>query len=472
MPLNEFAMKYLYENQENTVLNPNLHELPRQAFELDSPCRKILDNISEGVFIVNCQDRRITYLNQAAQTITGFSFEQAFGRRCFDLFETNRCRIDCPMNRTLQTGEPVYDFQTRIINKSGTKVPVSISTSAIRDEHGNITSIVEIFRDLTELETLRRIFSKKYCRYDIVSKSPIMQHLFDILPKVAHSEATILLEGASGTGKGLVAKAIHNLSPQKDKKLIKINCGAIPETLLESELFGYAKGAFTDAKSDKPGLFSIANDGTLFLDEVGDMSHAFQVKLLKVLEEKEFYPVGATRPSHTNARIITASNKNIESLVMEGKFRKDLYYRLNIIKLVLPDLKDRKEDIPLLVETFIRKITSKKNKPAKRVSSAVMMHLLNYDYPGNIRELENILEHACVLCTEDEIQADHLPMDFIERSRLPGDFSPNKGVLHHSEARLIRETMHKHKGNRSRSAKELGISRSTLWRKLKQFNLD
>jgi len=452
-------------------LSHNRQEPSLPAFELKLPCREILENIRAGVFIVNTQDHCITYMNQASQTITGLSFEKIYGRHCFDLFTSTDCSANCPLDYTFKTGEPVYDFETKIICESGEKRPVSISTSALRDDCGNIIALVAIFRNLTKLKVSRKMVTKNYCLDDIVSKNPIMQNLFEILPRVASSETTILIEGASGTGKGLMAKAIHNLSPQKNKNLIKLNCGAIPETLLESELFGYAKGAFTDAKTDKPGLFSIANGGTLFLDEVGDMSHAFQVKLLKVIEEKEFYPVGATRPSQTNARIIAASNRNMEALVMEGKFRKDLYYRLNIIKLVLPDLKDRKEDIPLLVETFIQKISEKSNSPVKRVSNDVMAHLMKYNYPGNIRELENILEHACVLCPGDEIQLSQLPMDFLHHSRIPNNFSPNKGALQHSEARLTQEILHKHNGNRACAARELGISRSTLWRKIKQFRL-
>jgi len=292
---------------------------PRASADPDARAsRIILDSIADGVFTVD-RDWRITSFNRAAERITGIERREALGRHCWEVFRANICEADCALRRTMETGKPLVNRTVHILNSRGDSVPVSISTAVLRDERGEIIGGVETFRDLTVVEELRKQLHGKYSFADIVSKSPRMQVVFEILPVVAESNSTVLIEGESGTGKELVARAIHNLSPRRDKPMIAVNCGALPDTLLESELFGYVAGAFTDARKDKPGRFALAEGGTLFLDEIGDVSPAMQVRLLRVLQEREYYPLGAAKPVRADVRVIAATNRNLERLVEEGR---------------------------------------------------------------------------------------------------------------------------------------------------------
>jgi transcriptional regulator with PAS, ATPase and Fis domain len=371
----------------------------------------------------------------------------------------------------MTAGEPVVDFPSVIITKAGVEVPVSINAAPIRGERGEIVGAVETFRDLSVIETLRQAVAGRYRLGDLLSKNPRMQDIFEILPAVAESDSTVLIQGPSGSGKEVVATAIHDLSRRKDHPFVKVNCGAIPDTLLESELFGYVKGAFTDARRDKPGRFTAADRGTLFLDEVGDMSPALQVKLLRVLEERQLVPLGGTSPVRVDVRIVAASHKDIEALVAAGRFRDDLYYRLNVIKIELPPLWERKEDIPLLVEHFLARLRSVKGRNVLGVSSETMALLMNHRFPGNIRELENVLEHAYVLAKGPLIEPRDLPRDFVKKveneSRLARPATP----VESAEARAIQEVLLRHTGSRIAAAQALGMSRATLWRKIKKFRL-
>ena len=437
---------------------------------LDCLCGKILNSINEGVLILD-KEMVVTFINRAAEKITGFTSQEAIGKQCFEIFRTDICQTGCPQIRALETGEPITDYRGKFINKRGEEVVVNSSIAPILNNDGTITATVEIFRDMSEVEALRTVIMKKYQLGDIISKNPLMEEIFEILPDVAESDSAVLLQGASGTGKGLLATTIHHLSNRKDKPFIKINCGAIPDSLLESEIFGYVKGAFTDAKKDKPGRFSLADRGTLLLDEIGDTSPSFQVKLLRVLEEKEFFPLGSSKLIRVDVRIIAASNKNIEKLVKSGEFREDLYYRLNILKIFLPPLKDRKEDIPLLVEKFIARFNTLKGKRIISVSNESLGYLMNYDFPGNIRELENIIEHAYVLCKGTVIEAKNLPTDFLEKINNIRSHQPSISPIQTSESRTIQRSLRKHRGSRKMVAEELGMSRSTLWRKIKKYHL-
>ncbi|MGB9630255.1 MAG: sigma-54 interaction domain-containing protein, partial [Thermodesulfobacteriota bacterium] len=301
----------------------------------------------------------------------------------------------------------------------------------------------------------------------------LIHEILNILPNISESDSTVLIQGASGTGKELFAKAIHNLSRRKDKPFIKVNCGALPDTLLESELFGYVKGAFTDAKKDKPGRFALAHGGTIFLDEVGDMSPALQVKLLRVLQEKEYEPLGSTSPRKTDVRVIAATNKDLSKLMEERRFRDDLFYRLNVVRIDLPPLCERKEDIPLLVDAFIKKFNAKMGKQILGISDQALRLLLKYDFPGNVRELENIIEHAFVLCKGERIDLDCLPKEIIEiQEELPSN-KPllGKTPFEKAEVEIIERTLKKYDGNRIQAARELGIDRTTLWRKMRKYGL-
>jgi len=322
---------------------------------IDLPLDVILDSIADGVFTID-NDKNITSFNKAAEKITGVKKEHARDQKCFDIFQANICQTSCALEKTLKTGKEIIDLSINILNKEGKTVPISISTAVLKDKNGKVMGGVETFRDLSSLEELKKEISKQYTFEDIISKNHHIQKIFDVLPDIAESESTVLIQGASGSGKELFARAIHNLSPRKGRPYVVVNCGALPDTLLESELFGYVKGAFTDAKKDKPGRFALAEGGTLFLDEIAELSTALQVKLLRVLQQKEYEPLGATQPLKAHVRIIAATNKDLSQLLARGLFREDLYYRLNVVKIDLPSLSTRREDIPLLIEHFINQL--------------------------------------------------------------------------------------------------------------------
>jgi len=351
-------------------------------------------------------------------------------------------------------------------------VPISISTAVLKDKNGKVMGGVETFRDLSSLEELKKEISKQYTFEDIISKNHHIQKIFDVLPDIAESESTVLIQGASGSGKELFARAIHNLSPRKGRPYVVVNCGALPDTLLESELFGYVKGAFTDAKKDKPGRFALAEGGTLFLDEIAELSTALQVKLLRVLQQKEYEPLGATQPLKAHVRIIAATNKDLSQLLARGLFREDLYYRLNVVKIDLPSLSTRREDIPLLIEHFINQFNLKKGKKISGISTEVMEMIMKHEFPGNVRELENLIEHAFVLCHGSQIGVEHLPVDFVKKLGGEKVTTLQVNILKDAEAKVIIETLKKWGGNRAKAAQELGIDKSTLWRKMKTLNIE
>ena len=347
--------------------------------------------------------------NRAAEKITGIPRNEAIGRYCWEVFRSNMCEKDCALKRTMAEGKSFVSSSTYIINSERQMIPIQVSTSLLKNEHNEVLGGVETFRDHSLVEELRREIIGNFEFGEMVSRSKNMQDLFKILEQVSESDSTVLIEGETGTGKELLARAIHNLSFRKDKQFVAINCGALPDSLLESELFGYKAGAFTDARVDKDGLFAAADQGTIFLDEIGDTSSAFQVRLLRVLEEREFQPLGSTRKIKTNSRIITATNKNLEEMVRLSHFRQDLYYRINVIRLELPPLRNRLEDVGLLTERFIAKMNNIKGRYVSGIEPEAMALLLGHDYPGNIRELENIIEHAFVLCNGELLECRHLP---------------------------------------------------------------
>ncbi len=439
---------------------------------IDPPMEVILDSIADGVFTID-RDRNIISFNRAAEKITGISREHALGQKCFDVFHASICQTACALEKTIKTGKEIIDRSINILNSKGELLPVSVSTSVLRDKDGQIIGGVETFRDLSSLEELRKEISKKYTFKDIISKNHEMQKLFDVLPDIAESDSTVLIQGPSGSGKELFARAIHNLSHRKNKSYVIVNCGALPGTLLESELFGYVKGAFTDARKDKPGRFALAEGGTLFLDEIAELSTALQVKLLRVLQQKEYEPLGATRVIKANVRIIAATNKDLSQLLARGTFREDLYYRLNVVKIELPPLNRHREDIPLLVDHFIHQFNLKKGKNIGGISDQALGLLMEHEFPGNVRELENIIEHAFVLCHGPQIKAEHLPKELtsaLKSDNNPAAQSGNK--FRDAETQIIRDVLKKHKGNRAKTAAELGINKSTLWRKMKRLNIE
>jgi PAS domain S-box-containing protein len=435
--------------------------------------RLILDNIADGVFTVD-REGRITSFNRAAEKITGFSRDEAVGQYCHEIFRANVCFEACPLKHTAETAEAIVNLEVTILSRANREIPISISTSIVTDEEGRLVGAVETFRDLSLIKELHLEISKKYSFQDIVSRSKAVLKLFQILPDISRSNATVLIEGESGTGKELFATAIHNLSRRKGKPLVKVNCAALPETLLESELFGYKKGAFTDARRDKPGRFRQAHGGTIFLDEIGDLSKGTQVKLLRVLELKEYEPLGSNATERVDVRIIAATNRDLMEMMHRREFREDLFFRINVVRLKIPPLRDRREDIPPLLDHFIGRINLKQSKQVKKVSSSALKILLNYDYPGNVRELENIIEHAMILTKGIEIQARHLPSYLTAKG---GDQSARSiegqdlAVLEAVERDLVVRSLERHRGRTADAAAELGIHRSTLWRKMKRFRL-
>lgn len=438
---------------------------------LDLTMDVILDSIADGVFTIDT-DKNVTSFNRAAERITGISRENAIGQKCFDVLHASICQTSCALEKTLKTGRELIDLPVNILNSKGKTIPVSISTAVLKDKRGKIIGGVETFRDLSSLEELKKEISRRYTFEDIISKNHEIQKIFDVLPDVAESDSTVLIQGPSGSGKELFARAIHNLSHRKDGPYVVVNCGALPDTLLESELFGYLKGAFTDAKKDKPGRFALAEGGTLFLDEVAELSIALQVKLLRVLQQKEYEPLGATRSLKANVRIIAATNKDLSQLLARGMFREDLYYRLNVVKIELPPLFKRREDIPLLVDNFIHQFNLKKSKKVTGISDQVLNLLMQYEFPGNVRELENLIEHAFVLCHGPQIGVEHLPKEFVDKFKKREESTlRSKERLKGAEVPLIVDALKKHGGNRSKAAEELGIDKSTLWRKMKKFNI-
>jgi PAS domain S-box-containing protein len=431
----------------------------------------ILDSIADGVFTVD-ENMVITYFNEAAEKITGISRAEAIGQYCFEVLKANICEKSCSLKCSLKTGKQTINKHVNILRSNGKEIPVSISTSILRDEKNKFIGGVESFRDLSTIEELKKEIKKSYTFEDIISKNHLMLQTFDTLPIISQSDSTVLIEGASGSGKELFARAVHSLSSRKKGPFIAVNCGALPETLLESELFGYVKGAFTDAKKDKPGRFALAKGGSIFLDEVESLPLSTQVKLLRVLQEKEFEPLGATASIKTNVRVIAATKENLVKLIKKGTFRDDLYYRLNVVKIELPPLVKRREDIPLLINHFIDKFNKRMSKSIEDVSKDVLNILMEYDYPGNVRELENIIEHSCVMCQGTRIRTAHLPPELSPKlEKVTIDENTSQPPLQSFEKQLIQEILEKHNGNKLLTAEDLGLHRSTLWRKMRKYDL-
>jgi len=428
----------------------------------------ILESISDGVFTID-YNWKITSFNRAAEEITGISRKDAIGRHCWEVFRSNMCEKDCALKKTMEEGRPFISSSGYIINREKQKIPITVSTSLLIDKEGDVIGGLETFRDHSLVEQLRKELSTKFKVADLISNSDAMKNIFNILPLVSDSDSSVLIEGETGTGKELLARAIHNMSHRKDKPFIAINCGALPDTLLESELFGYKKGAFTNAIKDKPGQFALADGGTIFLDEIGDTSPAFQVSILRVLQDHKFTPLGALSQEKTNIRIIAATNKDLSSLVSQNQFRQDLYYRINVIRLFLPPLRHRREDIPLLVDLFIEKMNIRQGKFIQGTDKKVLQTFMSHDFPGNIRELENIIEHAFVLCSEGYIKPAHLPGSLSLPSNL-NDEKTNDPVKS-AQIQLITDALARNNFNRSAAAKDLGIHKSTLFRRIKNLGM-
>ncbi|MFW5996698.1 MAG: sigma-54 interaction domain-containing protein [Lentisphaeria bacterium] len=428
----------------------------------------MLNCISEGVFTID-REKNITFFNNAAERITGFSADEAIGEKCHDIFRADICGEECIFAEVFESGQPVTKRQVNIVDRSGRSVTVCVNAAVLQDAAGQYNGGIETFRDVTAEEELRRQIQKSYTFHDIVTRHPKMQEMFAILPDVASANVPVLIEGESGTGKELLARAIHNLSERKDAPFIAVSCGALPDSLLESELFGYKKGAFTDAGEDKPGRFALAENGTLFLDEIGNISSAMQIRLLRVLQEKTYEPLGATESVSTNARIVAATNCQLADMVKKNSFRQDLYYRLNVVRLELPPLRERRCDIPLLIEHFRHRLNAETGKAIEGVDPDVYDVLMHHDFPGNIRELENIMQHAFVLCRGRIIQCRHLPGELVAGKETERPLRAQ--TLKALEKQAVQEALEDHAGNRTAAARQLGIDPSTLYRKMRRYDI-
>ena len=435
----------------------------------------ILESISDGVFTVDA-DWRVVSFNRAAEEITGIAREEAVGLHCWEVFRSSMCESSCALRETLRTGNPVSGRSGYIIDAAGSRIPISLSTAVLRDSRGEVIGGAETFRDLSEVQALRLELAGRVRVGDLVSRSPRMREIFDSLEAIAASPSTVLVLGETGTGKDLVARTIHSLSARQKGPFVAVNCGALPENLLESELFGYKAGAFTGARKDKPGRFALARGGVLFLDEIGEISPAMQVRLLRVLQEQTYEPLGAVRSERADVRVIAATHRDLGQLVGEGSFREDLFYRINVARIELPPLRARMEDIPLLCVLFVEHFNALQNKQVEGLDSATLELLMLHDWPGNIRELRNVIERAFILCHDGLLEPRHLPeelrqgKEYGERTEAAaGDGL--RSTRRHAEATRILEALERNDYNRLAAARDLGIHKSTLFRKIRTLGL-
>lgn len=427
----------------------------------------ILDSVSEGVFTVDTR-WKITSFNRSAEEITGVLRKEALGQLCSDVLHSTLCETRCPIRQALRTRAPVADQRCYFVNIEGERVPISVSAAALIGESGEVLGGVETFRDLSELDALRSALQGRAS--GMTSKNPAMQKVQELVALLAGNSTSVLICGETGSGKEVIARAIHDQGPRASKPFIAINCGALPENLLESELFGYKKGAFTGADRDKQGRFSLVRDGTLFLDEIGEISPAMQVRLLRVLEAREFDPLGSTRAEAFKARVIAASHRDLKTMVDEGQFREDLYYRLVVMRLDIPPLRQRREDIPALAMELLARVNLLAERKVSGITPEAMAILQSQDWPGNIRQLANAIECAAMLCRGDRIGCEHLPTEW----QAPAAYVPSAPaarVRQDAETLAIHAALRENDFNRQKTAAQLGMHPTTLYRKIKAWHL-
>lgn len=430
----------------------------------------IIDSIGEGVFTVD-KNFRINFFNKGAERLTGFKSEEVLGKFCKHIFQSESCFDNCPISQVLRSGKNLYDFETYYSFCNNSKTPIRLNASVLYNERKEPTGGIVSFRDVSELYALKRNLSDTTKYQGIIGRSKQMNEIFDLIEEISDSNAPVFIQGESGTGKELIANAIQKRSPRTNKPFIKINCSVFPENLLGSELFGHAKGAFTDAINNRAGRFEIADGGTIFLDEVAEMPLQMQVQLLRVLQEGTFERIGESITRSVDVRIIAATNVNISKALKEGSFREDLFYRLNVIPIEIAPLRERPEDIVPLVHHILQKFAITYQKSVPDVSDSVLDLLINYEWHGNIRELENVLEYAFVKTPNGEV--------IIESKLPPKIITPNKkkskeaykGTFFSEERLRLIHILEENRWNQTKAAEVLGIGRTTLWRKLKKYGL-
>jgi len=450
---------------------------------------ELLDEIAIGVVILDLE-RKILVMNQSLKTLTGFSQKEFFGVACAHIIRSNICLHDCPALNINEKSGPKC-IEGNLINKDRQLIPIRITSAPLNNFDGKMVGFLETVEDIRLLRKLDETASHAYNFDNIIGRSPEMEKIFQILPSLAQSDSSVLLTGETGTGKDMVAKTIHDASNRAKGPFVKINCGALPETLLESELFGHRKGAFTGAVENKPGRIQLARNGSLYLTEIGDLPLSLQIKLLTFLDDKEIFPLGSIKGIKANVRIIAATHRNLEKRVNDNRFRKDLWFRLNVIRLHLPPLRNRQGDTQLLLDHFLHSFSIKLGKKMLGLSRETLKILMTYQYPGNVRELRNIVEYAVNICEDRQIKPKHLPSYLMETGQIdvaavaqespaPVSFKTEDSDNTRQaplnkwsdiEKRMITDALIKTGGRKNKAAVSLGWARSTLWRKMKQYGI-
>jgi PAS domain S-box-containing protein len=458
------------DTREMLSLSDELEEKTLELIDQKNKLDAIFNSNIEGTFTID-NDWIVTSFNSSAEKITGYRRSEAIGKKCWEIFNSSLCRNGCHMEQTIKKGKAMIGNELEIVHKSGVKIPIRVNSGILLNNKNENVGAVETFIDISEIRNLSSHLNEFFKYENIVGRNKEIRQIFSVLESVSQTDSSVLITGESGTGKELAARAIHLNSSRKTGPFIAVNCSAFVESLIESELFGHEKGAFTGAIKNKIGKFELAQGGTLFLDEVGDLSIAVQTKLLRVLETREFERVGGNKIIKLDARIIAATNKNLSGEIAAGNFREDLFYRINVINIHLPPLRERMDDFPLLVNYFIQKFNDKFNKNIKQFSPSAYDIIIDYSWPGNIRELENVIEHCFVLCSSDIIPVECLPKKLRDvEKNIPIINSSQKG-FREAEIELILSVLKKNNWNRTKAAKELKIDPSTLWRKMKKYRV-
>jgi len=448
--------------------------------ELNNYWKTVIATIQDGVMVVDIMGT-IVSANRGLEKITGYTKAELIGKPC-SMLDCNICKIIrgnkgehwCNLFRD----GTVNMRRCALMKKDGSYIHVLKNAALLHDAAGKVMGAVETMTDITEIiekdiqiEAFRRELKAEDSFHGILGISTPMQHIFDMVTNAAQSDAPVIIFGESGTGKELISKAIHDVGKRKRKPFVKVNCAALTESLLESELFGHVKGAFTGAYQNREGRFEAAQGGDIFLDEIGDLPLSTQVKLLRVLEEKVVERVGDNRPIHIDVRIISATNKNLLKLVDQGAFREDLFYRINVIPIIVTPLRERVEDIPILAESFFQRIQLKSGKTINGISNDTMGTLLNYSWPGNVRELKSAFEYAFVTCQEKLIQPYHLPPAIFKGKRSFPAVKKTTDSQDEIKKKQLIEALERTGGNQSKAARILGVSRVTVWNRIKRFNI-
>lgn len=424
---------------------------------------RVLDNLNEGIIAHDLQ-RRIYFFNAEAERVTGFRRDEILGRDCHEIFDGAFCGQNC----SFCDGQPLEadhaEYALNITTKSGEQRRLEFRATMVRDDKGEFVGMVASFRDMTELLNLQHRSGEMTRFANIIGGDVKMRSVYQQITDVSQYDFPVHLFGETGTGKELVANAIHNESRRGGAPFVPINCGALPDGLIESELFGHVKGAFSGAIRDKKGRFELADGGTVFLDEVAELSRPLQVKLLRFLQEGSFEKVGGERTTDVNVRVISATNKDLKKEVQRSNFREDLFYRLNVIPIHIPPLRERRNDIPLLVDHFLGQVAQRSGQEMPTMSADALSVMMEYAWPGNVRELQNSVQYAIVKSNRQTITADDLPLEL----RQLKENALRRGPTRKLTARAVQKALIKTGGNKARAARELGVGRATLYRFLSE----